>query len=354
VGLIAPIVAATLAVAAPGPSTEHAFALLSDNRLVEVAVPSDRVTHRLRLAPKADGYVTEGRFLAFDARDRRLFVLVQTGRGADWIAVLDARTAKLRARWALEPGVLYRGIVLAGDLVYAYGGQLGREVDTTNHVREESAVLTELDAANGVTRTTVTVRPAGGHSWWIYWGSARPEGQIALSYHGGCFPDAIALCTSGADLIDAGGTSLRPCEPQQDRFGCLGEAHGMIEPYGVGWIAATGGETLVQYGRTGNVLRHLHTGITRDHVMDFAFNVTRSRLYALGSCGRGGWLRRVSLAGGSPTVIRAGVCGDGLVVGRTAFLIRRGNTLELRGLRTGTRLHQGRLGADILDVIATR
>jgi hypothetical protein len=67
VGLIAPIVAATLAVAAPGPSAEHAVALLSDNRLVEVAVPSGRVTHRLRLSPQPDGYVTEGRFLAFDA-----------------------------------------------------------------------------------------------------------------------------------------------------------------------------------------------------------------------------------------------------------------------------------------------
>jgi hypothetical protein len=352
VGLIAPIVAATLAVAAPGPSAEHAFALLSDNRLVEVAVPSGRVTHRLRLGPQPYGYVTEGRFLAFDARDRRLFVLVQTGTGADWIAVLDARTARLRARYALVRGVLYRGIVLAGDLLYAYGGQLGREVDVTNHVREESAVLTQLDAASGIVRSTTTVRPAAGHSWWIYWGAARSDGnRIVLSYHGGCFPDAIELCTSGADWIDVAGSSLQPCEPQPERFGCIA-AHGMIEPYGAGWVAATGGERLVQYGRAAKVLRTLHTGIQNDHIMDFAFNPTRSRLYVLGSCGGRGGLRRVSLSGGSPTMIRSGVCGDGLVVGRTSFMIRRGSALALRSLRTGRLLHISRFGSQILDVLA--
>jgi hypothetical protein len=355
VRLIAPIVAAALAVAAPGPSTEHAFALLADNRLVEVAVPSDRVIHRLRLAPGPDGYVTEGRFLAFDSGDRRLFVLVQTGRGADWIAVLDARTARLRARWALEPGVLYRGIVLAGDVLYAYGGRLGREVDTTNHVREETAVLTQLDAANGIIRTTTTVRPAGGHSWWIYWGAARPDAsQIVLSYHGGCSGDAITLCTSGADWIDATGPLLRPCDAEQERLGCMAEAHGMVEPYGAGWIAATGGERLLQYGRSGNVLRTLHTGIENDHLMELAFNATRSRLYVLGSCGTRGGLRQVSLSGAAPTLVGRGICGDGLVVGRTVFLIRRGNMLDLRSLRSARLLHQRPLVAPILDVITTR
>jgi hypothetical protein len=356
VGLLAPLLATALAVTAPAArARQQAFALLSDNRLVEVAVPSGRVAARLRLAAKPAGYVTEGRFLAFDARDRRLFVLVQTGAGTDWVAVVDSRTAGLRARYALEPGVGYRGIVLAGDLLYAYGGRLGREVDTTNHVREESAVLTQLDAANGVLRATATIRPADGHSWWIYWGAARPGAdRVALSYHGGCFPESISLCTSGADWIDVSGASFRPCDGHQARLGCLSEAHGMIEPYGVGWIAATGGETLVQYGRTGNLLRTLHTGIANDHVMDFAFDPVQSRLYVLASCGTKSGLRRVSLAGVRATLVRRGVCGDGLVVGRTSFVIRRGHALDLRSLRTAKLLRTRSLGSNILDVILTR
>jgi hypothetical protein len=354
---LAPLLATTLAVTAPAAaSREQAFALLADNRLVEVAVPSGHVIATVRLAPKPTGDVSEGRFLATDARDRRLFVLVQTGAGKDWIAVLDSRTAKLRARYELERGVLYRGITLAGDVLYAYGGRLGREVDTTNHAREESAVLTELDEATGMSRGTITVRPADGHSWWIYWGAARGDGsRIALSYHGGCFPESIALCTTGADWISVEGASLRPCQGQKARLGCMSEAHGMIEPYGVGWIATSGGETLVQYGRTGNVLRRLHTGITRDHLMDFAFNVDGSRLYAIASCsGSKGGLRRVSLVGGPSTSIRPRVCGDAVAVGVTAFVIRKGSTLELRDLRTAKLLHRRRLASDILDAIATR
>jgi CBS domain-containing protein len=356
VGLLAPLLATTLAIAAPGaPTREHAFALLADNRIVAVAVPSGRVTARLRLAPRPQGPISEGRFLALDARDRRLFILVQTGTGADWIAVVDSRTLKVRARFSLEPDISYRGIVLAGDLLYAYGGRFGREVDTTNHVREESAVLTQLDAANGVIRTSTTIRPANGHSWWIFWAAARADASgIALSYHGGCFGESIELCTTGADWIDVHGTSFTTCQRAATPYGCLADAHGMIEPYGVGWIAATGGETLVQYGRSGNVLRRLRTGIDNDHLMEFAFNPTRSRLYVLGSCGTRGWLRRVSLGGSAPALIGRGVCGDGLIVGRTSFVIRRGRTLDLRSLRTARLLHQRPLATDILDVIAGR
>jgi len=45
--------------------------------------------------------------------DTRLFVLVQTGNATDSVAVVDARTARLRDRWKLAPGVRYRGIVYA-------------------------------------------------------------------------------------------------------------------------------------------------------------------------------------------------------------------------------------------------
>jgi hypothetical protein len=136
-GVAAGLVATALALAAPPAQTsERAVALLSDNRLIQFALPSGKIIARRQLGPKPREPIAAGRFLA-PARDR-LFVLVSSGVGSDEVAVLDARTAKRRTTYELEPGVQYRGIVLAGELIYAYGGRLGNEVDKTNHLRAGS------------------------------------------------------------------------------------------------------------------------------------------------------------------------------------------------------------------------
>src|SRR6266511_3055379 len=101
-GFVAPLIATALALASPSPQTsERAFALLSDNHLIELALPSGKIVARRRLGPKPGERLTAGRFLA-PTRDR-LFVLVSTGTGRDSIAVLDARTAKRRTTYELEP-----------------------------------------------------------------------------------------------------------------------------------------------------------------------------------------------------------------------------------------------------------
>ena len=128
----------------------------------------------------------------------------------------------------------------------------------------------------------------------------------------------------------------------------------MIEPYGVGWIATTGGESLVQYGQHGNVLRSLHTGLRRNHVMNFAFNLDRSRLYVLSSClyGRDG-LRRVFLSGGPSRLVRAKICGESLAVARTAFVVLRTNAIDVRRPKTATLRKTQEFRSDVLDVVAT-
>jgi hypothetical protein len=353
-GVVAPLVASALALAAPPAHTnERAVALLSDNRVVQLALPSGKIVARRRLGPKPRERIEAGRFLA-PARDR-LFVLVSSGTGSDAVAVLDPRTAMRRATWELEPGVRYRGIVLAGELIYAYGGRLGNEVDKANHLREESAVLTELDLATGERRASITVRPGDGHRWWIYWGAARDDAsRVVLSYHGGCYPDATQLCTGGGDLLEVRGTTLLRCGAPASGFACLAEAHGMIEPYGVGWIATTGGESLVQYGRQGNILRRLPTGLHRDHVMNFSFNLDRSRLYVLSSClyGRDG-LRRISLSGGPSQLVRPKICGESLTVARTAFVVRRARAIDVRRPMTAALRRTQEFSSDVLDVAVT-
>lgn len=342
-GVLARVVAAVLAMqSAPAPPPERAFVLLADNRVIELALPSSKVVARRRVGPRPDvGRPEPGRMLA--ASDRRIFVLVSSGDGSDSVAVLDRRTARLLARWPLEAGIRYRGIVFTADRLYAYGGRWGREVDTAHHLHEQSAVVTLLDAANGMKIRSTEVRPAEGRMWWIYWASADAT-RVALSYHGGCYPDATQLCTSGADVLDLSGHMLNR----------LDEAHGMIEPYGVGWIATTGSESLVQYGSKGNVLRRLHSGIEHDHVMNFRFTRDRSGLLVISSClySHEG-LRRISLRTGSSRLVRGKICGEAAIPSRTGLVVRQIAALDVRDSGTARLRHRSSFKANILDVIVS-
>jgi hypothetical protein len=355
VRVVASLFATVLALhAAPAPPAEHAFALLAGNRIAEVALPSGKVVARRRLGPEpGGGQLESGRMLA--RSDERVFALVPNGKGSDSVAVLDRRTANTLAHWPLETGLRYRGLVFAADRLYAYGGRMGREVDTANHVREESAVVTQLDAANGAISGTSEIRPADGHMWRIYWGAAEAN-RLALSYHGGCYPEVTQLCTSGADSIDVSGQTLSRCEHRSSHasLACLEEAHGMIEPYGVGWIATTGGESLVQYGRAGNLLRRLHSGIRHDHLMDFAFTSDRSGLLVIGSCYGHEGLRRISLRTGTSRLVRRKICGAAVVPGRSALVVAQSAALEICDPRTAQPRRKRSFGAKILDVILTR
>jgi hypothetical protein len=110
----------------------------------------------------------------------------------------------------------------------------------------------------------------------------------------------------------------------------------------------------VQYGQRGTILRSLHTGLRRDHVMNFAFNADRSRLYVLSSClyGRDG-LRRVSLSGGPSQLVRAKICGEALAVARTAFVVRRTNAIDVRPRKAATLRRTHEFRSEVLDVVAT-
>jgi hypothetical protein len=349
----AAVLASALALSAP--TGERAFALLADNRLVELALPSGKVTARWALGPKLRGRVSPGRMVAL--RGSRVFALVQSASGTDSIAVVDSQAARVRVRYLLEPGVRYRGVLLIANRLYAFGGRYGRIVRTDPvEVREQSAVITTLDAVSGRSLGTTTVRSTDGQAWWILSAAARPDGsRIALSYHG--------FGTTGADWLDVTADGLRRCNttPPFSSSGCIG-LHGMIEPYGRGWIGATGGEYLLQFDEAGRELRRLHSGLRNEHLMNFTFTSNGKGLLALGSCdySRGG-LRRVSLASGTSTLVRRGFCGDGLAVGRTALVVIRNAgvvpyatsraDLELRRPGSGRLLAKRTVSASVLDLV---
>lgn len=349
---VAHLIALALALhSAPASTPERAVALLANDEVVSVSLPSGRALFRQRVGPKLPATRTEpGRMLA--RSDRRIFVLVPSAAGSDSVVVLSARSGAILARWSLEPGVRYRGLVFAADRVFAYGGRLGQEVDRANHVREQSAVVTQLDGANGALGNTTEIRAAEQHSWWIYWGSADAT-RLALSYHGGCFSEFVQLCTSGADVLDISGAELKRCEHVSSHLtlGCLEEAHGMIEPYGVGWIATTGGEELVQYGRDGRVLRRLHSGIRKEHLMDFAFTRDRGGVLVIGSCFGGEGLRRISLRTGRSTLVRPRLCGGSVAAGRRALVVRKSESIQICTPATARACRTKRLGAEIVDLM---
>jgi hypothetical protein len=343
------------ALALSGPADERAFALLADNRLVELKLPSGRVSARWALGPKLRGRVSPGRMLAL--RGSRVFALVQSVSGTDAIAVVDVRATRVRARYLLEPGVRYRGLLLVANRLYAFGGRYGRVVRTDPvEVREQNAVITTLDPSSGRSLGTTTVRNAEGRAWWILSAAARPDGsRIALSYHG--------FGTTGVDWLDVTADGLRRCNvpPSYSSSGCI-SLHGMIEPYGRGWIGATGDEFLLQFDEQGQELRRLHSGLQNEHLMNFTFTANGKSLLVLGSCdySRGG-LRRVSLTTGTSTVVRRGFCGEGLVVGRTALVVIRNAgvvpyattraELELRRPGSGRLLSRRTLSASVLDLV---
>jgi hypothetical protein len=248
-------------------------------------------------------------------------------------------------------------VLLVANRLYAFGGRYGRVVRTDPvEVREQSAVITTLDAGSGGSLGTTTVRNADGRAWWILSAAARPDGsRLALSYHG--------FGTTGADWLDVASDGVRRCEvpPPYSSSGCI-SLHGMIEPYGRGWIGATGEEFLLQLDETGRELRRLHSGLRNEHLMNFTFTASGNGLFVLGSCdySRGG-LRRVSLATGTSTLVRRGFCGEGVVVGRTALVVIRNAgvvpyatspaDLELRRPDTGRLLARRTLSASVLDLV---
>jgi hypothetical protein len=316
--LVPLLVAALCSGAAAGPRPSSALALLTDGTLVRVRIPSGTILVRMRVGARAVPQIESGRFLA--RRGRGAYALDPSRRAT--LVAFDAVTLKIRWRRALEPGVSYRGVVLAGDRLYAYGYRPGRLIDKEFRLHEDAAVLTAV-GTSGSLDGSWTVRAAETHSWWEWWGAASADGRtLALSWHGGCYPDSVSLCTSGADLLDVSGAAPEPCPPTAGSEGCLADVHGAIEPYAGGWLAATGGPELNVLDVAGRLTRTLDSGLTNEHLMSFALDATADRVFVLATCyfGRQG-LRVLSPPSDSSRLLTRRVCGSDLTLGPRETLL---------------------------------
>jgi hypothetical protein len=340
--------------AAPRPRAS-AFALLADGTAVRLGVPGAATLARQRVGPALPGRTEVGRFLA--RRAGTVYVLDPAAQAS--LVALDERTLAVRWQRPLEPGVRYRGVVLAGARLYAYGYRFGRVVNPDDGQREAAAVVTAVDVG-GALAGSWTVRPAERHSWREWWGAASADGRtIALSWHGGCGAASGSLCTTGADLVDVAGAEPRPCAQGRGQNGCVAEVHGTIEPYRAGWIGTTGGDRLLVLDGRGRITRTLRPGLRKDHLMSFALDPAAGRLFVLGSCfgGREG-LRVVSLATGRSRRIAGRVCGSEPVLGPSGTLlavaavdVRPARELLVVARSSGRVLRRRSLPAPILSLL---
>lgn len=333
--------------ATPG---EAAFVLLADGRLVRAAVPRGAI--RVRRLGALQRTIQSGPLLAFDARRRRVYALLR-----DHVAVVDERKLEVERRIALPSGLVYRGLVVgpATGRLYVAANRTVRVVDRSTGLAEEDAVVLVLDPGAGSIVARWTAREAAGRSWYVYWLAITPdERSLVLSYHGGC-DTGFDTCTTGADMLELAGGSLRPCEPLPPRFNgaaCSPDVHGAVVPYGNGFLAATGTPRVVELDRLGQVVRALSTSMPT-HLMDISVDRDARTLYAIGSCEKAGGLRAVDLDSGRVRRLRTArgsraLCGSRVEpAGGSLAVATGGGAPPFRSIRPALLLVDARSGRTI-------
>jgi outer membrane protein assembly factor BamB len=361
------VLAAAVLVAAPAAggqaATSSAFVVLADNVLLRLELPSGRVAGRRVLGARSPSRFADARHaIAIDRASMRVLVLASGARGRpDSIVIVHPRTLAVRARFRLDRGVDYRGVLFARStgLLYAYGSRKGRFVDPQTKFGEYAAVVTVLRASDGRILARWTVRPANRLEWWTYWAVfSADERRLILSYHGSN--------TTGADVLTLTGTRFAPCAPTRTVFprsGCSGDVHGMAEPYGEGFVAATGGTRVVVLDERGEVVRRVRTGLQTHH-MDFALSGD-GRLFGIGPCGKIGGLWAVDLAAGTTVRLRPArgstrLCGSRVIAAGGRLFVATGagappfETIPTAVLildeRSGRTLRRIRTGSFALDI----
>lgn len=304
-------------------ASERAYVLLRNNRLLVIDTATGREVDRRALAARAGEAFVSGPRMAVGTGGRTLYALVDTE--PDAVAIVDADTLRVRRRVELEPRIRYRVLMLARDGTLYLAGNRPRRVGS-------DAVVTRVPP--GRRPKTVTLRKGEPHDWFIYAAALSGDGgRLIVSYHGGCGEGRVR-CTGGGDAIET--STLARCTGQAFRdSGCVGDIHGLVEPYGDGWIAARGEPRVGLLDGAGRTRETIDTEL-QTHLMDFA--LAGKTLYALGDCFKGAGIRALSPAtGSSRTVGPASICGVGIAAGRRSLVvIRRDVTVPL-----GPRLHRG-------------
>lgn len=343
------------------------FVLLANNHLVSVhgltgTVISDRA---LAPAPVPTWRRFRGYYVALSKDHKSVYALVLNQPPArDYLAVIDAATAHLQRRWALNTGVVLRSIAVGpvSGRIYLFGNRAG------------DVVVTVLDPHTRATVSTWTVRRGHGVHWVIYRGIVRrDERALFINYWRGeaYGMDAIALLAG----------RLRACHTVQ--VGCFASGGFNVEQYGSFLVTSswTVDKTFVELTATGATVRTIPIHMVGDqHTGDWNIDPATGRLYQVGSCGytgglavldlnskRSGMLVSLGTPGpGNPVTGRNDhtVCGERIsvgsrslvAVGKTEFVypvLQHRSILLLLDGRSGRVLRRVELPTDPMDLLTS-
>ena len=198
--------------------------------------------------------------------------------------------------------------------------------------------------------TAHVVRYSSGREPAIHWGVswftiAPDESRLFASYHG---------FGAGVDWIDVRGTQFAVCTrsiTKPPRTGC-GSAHGRVEPYRDGFVAATGGGLTVA-DANGIEIASFGTGLSsRNHFMEFALDAAGRHAYIIGPCVMDGGLSRVALASTAAIQPLGGTCGERIVLSndRRLLAIASSTAISIVDAGTGALVWKTTVSASVLDL----
>lgn len=294
--------------ASPSPTTSQAagtavFTLLDNGRLVVTTPGHHGVQAKLKLSQHSShrGFP----LLAESPNHHRLYVLAAAGRH-DQVAAVDPADHRIKHRWSLPRTVTYRALVVGPRTgrLYLFGNR--------KHGKASDAVVTMLDPRTGHVIGTRRVRKAKGNDWFVYAAAtSHNEKRLFLSYHGD---------TDGIDVVRRHGDRIDRCRQTQkdSSIGCI-TGHGNFLAHH-GRVYATLGDPadIMKLTLHGHRVSHIHTGLSGNHLMEFATDLPHHRIYPIGSCDYAGGLAVINLHSGKHNVLaktksaapRDLVCGD--------------------------------------------
>jgi len=316
---------------APAQSGFLAYALLANNHVVALSQTDRRTT-----ADQALGTTIQrtspglreqfyGHYLGLSPDSKTLYALaLDVPGGSHHLVVLDARTLRVKARYALEADFTYRSIAvgpLSGHL-YLAGSRVGK--------KSLGTIVTVLDSRSGRTIARWLPRHTGTADWWTYRVLLSPdERRLYIDYWRGGGFGLDALKVSSGKLI-----CRRRIGPY---FGCLSSYGGDADVYGKHLLVGSSKpHMLVELNRDGRIVRTVNTGLGGDaHEGEFAVDARTDRLYQVGSCSYTGGMSVVDLRTGRSHVLDPlgvpgpnrpskpdnTVCGERVAVGSNSLVV---------------------------------
>ena len=289
------------AVAAAG---ETVFALRADNILLAFGASGESPAEiRLASPPPAVPMFAE-QLLATNLNQSILFALVMSdAQSHQSVAVVDTAEVKVLKSIPVADGVKFRCIAIGARTGHIY--LTGNEVRTSQAPRQTHGNLTVgnpvvwvLDSNDGTVLHKWNLNLPDEYDWWVY--QAEPsadEKNILVSYHGSS--------TTGIDSFEVAQDELVRCKDRKKpQMGCM-PVHGGFVQMGDRLFATTGQAEILEY-RSGTVQQVFNSELEGSHLMEFAVDRGRERIYAIGSCGFAGGLSVMRLSdGGQPAKLNA-------------------------------------------------